>query len=602
VATAGYSQSWLTKDNIEQNAADADLSVLDKDYRQVSTENRIVVNGLFGLGYEFGEGNKIRWTNLIIRDTLKRTSLSEGKQNSQRPDRDFLEQETGWYERQVWSTQLSGGFNFDPVKIDLRAAYANSSRKAPFELAFGYSRSNIAADPYGAYFINRLDNGQTGFASIVFSELDEDLLAYGADASWEVTPQFVLSAGLEGTDTERDSERREFLAIAPSTFPSGVALFRPDYLLGSEVVDFYGIRSLETTESDPAFTATLETQAAYLQAQAEVVDGFEVNAGVRYEQAEQVVEPRQVFATPAGSTAVTRLDNDYILPALTLTWKFADDMQARFNASQTIARPQFRELMFQAYYDPESNRAYRGNPLLIDSEFKNAELRWEWYFARDQRLSAAGFWKEIDKPIEAFTGFNDNNPVTSFANAPEATLYGLELESQKYLFLSDMTERAFFASRRLVLIGNYTWSKSEISVKDGDTTDVFGTVTQPASNFFRDGAPLTGQSEHLVNLQIGLEDEDALSQQTLLISYASDRVTSRGAAGLPDIYESPGISVDFVARQGFQFLGKGMEFKFEARNLLGREYSEYQERGPNRIYFNRYDRGVKFSASITASF
>ena len=602
VATAGYSQNWLTKDNIEQNAADADLAVLDKDYRQVSTENRIVVNGLFGLGYEYGEGNKVRWTNLIIRDTLKRTSLSEGKQNSQRPDREFLEQETGWYERQVWSTQLSGSFNFDPVKIDLRAAYANSRREAPFELAFGYSRSNAAADPSGAYFINRLDNGQTGFASIVFSELDEDLLAYGADASWEVTPQFVVSAGLEGTDTERDSERREFLAIAPSTFPSGVSLFRPDYLLGSEVVDFYGIRAIETTESDPAFTATLETQAAYLQAQAEVADGFEVNLGARYEQAEQVVEPRQVFATLAGSSAVTRLDNDYILPALTLTWKFADDMQARFNASQTIARPQFRELMFQSYYDPESNRAYRGNPLLIDSEFKNAELRWEWYFARDQRLSAAGFWKEIDKPIEAFTGFNDNNPVTSFANAPAATLYGLELESQKYLFLSDMTESALFASRKLVLIGNYTWSKSEISVKDGDTTDVFGTVTQPARNFFRDGAPLTGQSEHLVNLQIGLEDEDALSQQTLLISYASDRVTSRGAAGLPDIFESPGISVDFVARQGFQFLGKGMEFKFEARNLLRTEYSEYQERGPNRVYFNRYDRGVKLSASISASF
>jgi outer membrane receptor protein involved in Fe transport len=602
VATAGYGQSWRTKDNIEQSAADADLAVLDKDYRQVSTENRVVINGLLGLGYEFGEGNKLRWTNLIIRDTLKRTSLSEGKQNSQRPGRDFLEQETGWYERQVWSTQLSGGFNLDPVKLDLRLAYANSSRKAPFELGFGYSRSNVAADPYGAYFINRLDNGQTGYANIVFSELDEDLLAYGGDASWEVTPQFVLSAGFEGTDTERDSERREFLAIAPSTFPSGVAMFRPDYLLGAQVVDFYDIRSIETTESDPAFTATLETQAAYLQAQAEVLDGFEVNAGVRYEQAEQVVEPRQVFATPAGSSATTRLDNDYVLPALTLTWKFADDMQARFNASQTIARPQFRELMFQAYYDPESNRAYRGNPLLVDSEFKNAELRWEWYFARDQRLSAAGFWKQIDKPIEAFTGFNDNNPVTSFANAPQATLYGLEIESQKYLYLSDLSESAFAASRRLVLIGNYTWSKSELSVKDGDTTDVFGTVTQPASNFFRDGAPLTGQSEHLANLQIGLEDEDSLSQQTLLISYASDRVTSRGAAGLPDIYESPGFSVDFVARQGFDFMGKEMEFKFEARNLLRRDYREYQERGPNRIYFNRYDQGVKLSASITASF
>jgi hypothetical protein len=60
--------------------------------------------------------------------------------------------------------------------------------------------------------------------------------------------------------------------------------------------------------------------------------------------------------------------------------------------------------------------------------------------------------------------------------------------------------------------------------------------------------------------------------------------------------------VDFVARQGFDFMGKEMEFKFEARNLLRRDYREYQERGPNRIYFNRYDQGVKLSASITASF
>ena len=38
------------------------------------------------------------------------------------------------------------------------------------------------------------------------------------------------------------------------------------------------------------------------------------------------------------------------------------------------------------------------------------------------------------------------------------------------------------------------------------------------SNFFIDGTPLTGQSDHLVNLQIGLEDTDRLSQQTLLLS------------------------------------------------------------------------------------
>jgi len=602
VATAGYSNGWRTEDNTEQSAANASLSIIDKDYRRVAMENRIVVNGLLGVNYESGEGNRLRFTNLIVRDTIKRTSLAEGRQNSQRPGADFREQDTAWYERQVWSSQLSGGFNFDPLKIDARVAYAKSSRKAPFELSLGYSRSNAATSPYGAYFVNRLDNGQTGYGRIVFSELGEDLLSYGFDWTYSVSPTVVLSAGYERSKTDRDSERREFQIIAPSSFESGVGMLRPDYLLGGAVIEYYKIALIESTETDPAFAASLKTNAAYAQLQAEVAEGLEVNVGARMEKAEQRVNPVQVFKTASNSGAGTNLENDYVLPALTVTYKFGDNMQFRANASKTIARPQFRELMFQAYYDPESNRAYRGNPLLVDSEFTNGELRWEWYFARDQRLSAAGFWKQIDKPIEAFTGFNDNSPVTSFANAPSVTLYGVEFEPQKYFDMDLCSDAKFFASRKAVLIGSYTWSKSKIKVGAGDTTNVFGTVTQLAKNFFIDGTPLTGQSEHLVNVQLGMEDSETLSQQTLLISYASDRVTSRGAAGLPDIYESPGVSVDFVARQGLQLFGQDLEFKFEARNLLRTKYKEFQERDGNQVFFNRHDLGSKFSFSVSTSF
>ena len=42
------------------------------------------------------------------------------------------------------------------------------------------------------------------------------------------------------------------------------------------------------------------------------------------------------------------------------------------------------------------------NPLLVDSKLTNAEARVEWYFASEQRLSLAGFYKKIDKPIETF--------------------------------------------------------------------------------------------------------------------------------------------------------------------------------------------------------
>jgi hypothetical protein len=602
IATAGFNNDWRTRENLEQTPASLDLSAVDKDYRSVATDNRIVANALVSLGYEFGVGNKLRWTNLYIHDTLKRTSLAEGKQNNQRFGADFREQNTGWYERQLAGTQLTGAFNLGAVKLNARTAYMMSEREAPFELGFGYVRTNQAASPFGNVFINRLDNGQSGFGRIAFSDLSEDVWAAGVDLSWELRPGLVLTGGLDYADTQRDSERREFQIIAPSSLPSAVAMFRPDYLVGSAVIDFYDIGLVETTESDPAFAASLRTEAAYAQLQAELREGLEVNVGTRFERGTQSVNAVQVFNSASTLDAATQLENDYVLPAVTVTYKFADAMQLRLHASKTIARPQFRELIFQAFFDPESNRAYRGNPLLVDSEFLNAEARYEWYFAPEQRFSVAAFYKDIDRPIEAFTGFNDNSPVTSFANAPRATLAGVELETQKYFYMDGFSKAPFFAARRAVVIGNYTFTRSKIEIGANDTVDVFGTSTQPASNFFVDGAPLTGQSDHVANLQLGLEHVDKLSQQTLLVSYVSDRVTSRGAAGLPDIFESPGLTVDFVMRQGLNLFGRDLQLKFEARNLFGRGYREFQEREGNKVFYNRYDLGTSFSASISASF
>jgi TonB-dependent receptor len=602
IATASFGNGWSSRDNIEQTPASFDLSVIDKDYRKVSTENRMVANALVGLGYEFADGGTLRWTNVYIHDTLKRASVAAGKQNSQRLGMDFHEQTTGWYERELLSTQLAGTFSLEPLQISARASYSTTQREAPYELDIGYVRTNRAGSPFGAYFINRLDNGQTGYAEIAFSDLDEDVWSAGVDVTSRITPSVVLTAGLDIADTKRDSTRRAFQIVAPSSFPNEVAMLRPDLLLSPAIIDFYDIGLIETTETDPAFRGRLRTEAAYAQIQSELLAGLELSAGARFERGKQAVRPLQVFDTLTNSGASTRIENDYWLPAATLTYKLRDDMQLRFNASKTIARPQFRELMFQLYYDPESNRQYRGNPLLTDSEFLNGEVRYEWYFAPEQRFSVAGFYKKIDQPIEAFTGFNDNRTETSFANAPQAVLYGGELELQKYLPLAQWFKDSFLASRRVVIVGNYTYTDSKINVDAGDTVRVYGTTVQPASNFFVDGSPLTGQSDHLFNLQLGLENPSRLSQQTLLLSYASDRVTSRGPAGLPDIYESPGLRVDFVAREALELFGTPLEAKFEVRNIFGRDYKEFQERGGNIVYYNRYDLGRKISASVTMSF
>jgi hypothetical protein len=616
VATAGYSNKWRTRDNLEQTPGSIDLSATDKDYRSVATENRVVTNALLGVGFESG-GNRLRWTNLYIHDTLKRTSLAEGQWNvTYAGDWDFREQATGWYERELLGTQLTGTLALDPVTINSRASLSKSSREAPFELSMGYSRSNNPADPYGAYFANRLSSNNRNYATVAFSDLDEDLVSAGADLAWRVASGVVLSAGYDYAYTARDSSRREFQIVAPQSsewLGSGVPLLRPDSLLGAGVIEHFDITLRETTETDPAFVARLLTHGAFAQLQAQIGPAVELSAGARFERGKQVVRPEQVFSNMTNSGAANRIENDYLLPAATLTWKFGagQDQQIRLNASKTIARPQFRELLFQRYFDPEANREYLGNPLLEDSEFFNGEARYELYFATDQRFSVAGFYKQIDNPIEAYTYFPQSTPETSFANAPEAQLYGVETELQKYFPLDAMTGNeggaigGFFGQRRLVLISNYTFTDSNIKVGAGDTTEIYGSavITRPASNYFVDGARLTGQSKHLVNLQLGLERPNRLSQQTILVSYASDRVTSRSSsAAWPDIHESPGLRVDFVVRQGVAVFGQQMDLKLEARNLLGRGYREFQKSGSNIIYYNRYDVGTSYSASVGMTF
>ena len=86
------------------------------------------------------------------------------------------------------------------------------------------------------------------------------------------------------------------------------------------------------------------------------------------------------------------------------------------------------------------------------------------------------------------------------------------------------------------------------------------------------------------------------------MNYASDRVTSRGASNQPDIVERPGFELDFVVRQGIKIGDQEIELKFEARNLTGTKYQEFQQNGANRIFYNRYQPGRSFSLGIDVEF
>ena len=605
IATAGIKNSLRNRSVLSQSGS-GDLSQVFQQQETFITDENVLVNGLLSFGLDFGD-NTIRWTNLYIRDTLKTARLSQGFDIFPGVTGfDFQNQQTAWFERQLIDTQLVGEFEFDRLGVDVRGGYARTDREAPYNANFSYTRTNLPGDPFGDQFVayfNQLSDA--GISTVAFDDLQEELWFGGVDLTYDVLDNLDVTFGYSYSDTTRRSESREFRPFIAGDFLDdslvpALGLRRPGDIINGATLAGFNVTLTEATPF-PAFDAGLEIHAGYGLFRFVPTDTITLEAGLRYEDATQVVSLDQtVFNTPIAGATATNIANDYFLPSGTITWEATPELQLRLSASQTIARPQFRELVEQVYFDPESNREFVGNPLLDDSELLNFEARGEYYFGGPDKVSVAGFYKRIDNPIENTLQSASGVVRTGFANAPEAVLYGAEFDFVYGIDLYDLGG-SFFETKQILVQFNYTYTQSEIQVGADDVAPIVGAPNQLASLLFDDGAPLVGQSDHIANFSIGLEDTEKTQQASILVNYASERVTLRGGP-LPDVVEDPGFTVDFVARTELGAISEGLELSFQVRNIFGRDNFEFQESDTGRLEINTFDVGTSFSVGLKAAF
>lgn len=594
VFVAGYDNKWQSREGVRQEGYidEGELKV-GTDYQFQSTQNDIGLNLLGGVSLEAGD-HEVRWTNFYTRNTTKEARTRAGfnylSGNVVRDDY------TEWSVRQLFSTQLAGEHFFGEAwEAKWRLAYAKTTRDAPYETRFGYGQL-----PDGTFVHNIQSN------RISFSELDDDLLSGGLDLSYRLNlsggREAVFSVGAASSDNTRTSQQRDLRFVAPNGLSADQVKSRVDYLFSDyNIGPYLQIEEVTGSNGAAAYEADLRVHAAYAQLQAELIPTVNFTAGVRYEDGRQSVTPRDLFGGTTGFLPST-IEEAYALPAATVTWNFAEDMQLRAGASKTIGRPQFRELAPQQYTDVESDRTFIGNPYLLDTEITNYDLRYEWYFARQQYLTLGVFYKLLEKPIESSVVDQGASISQTFLNAPEAVVQGAEIELKKY-FEFPSAGLDFVANKRWLMSGNYTYSNSEVRVGAGDmviTQNSLG-VAQPASFYVVDGSRLQGQSDHVANLQLGWEDDTARSQATLIVNYVSERTSARGRPGEPDLVQDPGVFLDFVYRKDFEVMGRELGLGIELRNLLRTDYDEYQELG-QKVRVNNYDLGASASVSLTARF
>ncbi|HEX6104294.1 MAG TPA: TonB-dependent receptor, partial [Gemmatimonadales bacterium] len=273
-----------------------------------------------------------------------------------------------------------------------------------------------------------------------------------------------------------------------------------------------------------------------------------------------------LFLGIRDSVVPSRLENTDVLPALGITYFLNENQQVRLSASQTLSRPEYRELSPVEFYDVLGGQRLFGNADLRRALIQNYDARWEWYPRPGETISLGAFYKRFRNPIERILVQNADgfSPDITFANADAANNYGLEVEVRKRL---DVLSEGL---RRFTAFTNVTLMESEIDVGNAGLSS----LTNPSR-------PMAGQSEYVVNAGLGYGSDDGRWNATLLYNVAGPRLTEAGISPLPDTYEQERHLLDF----SLQFpLAGAMSGKLDARNLLDERVEFLQGRVQRLTY------------------
>jgi outer membrane receptor protein involved in Fe transport len=585
-----YDNAWRNRERIRRNVANPTEFVETKN----RTINSVSATGVVNLGLNFTSDHSLSTNSFFLRNTDDETALSTRNSatflrvNGQQA-RDY---EIRFEERELTANQIRGRHVMgadtqeilpflgrgvlDGMVFEWYVSESKAETDIPNEVTFlGEDRIDPAT---GEVLSTRIR--QSDFAARYrFTELDDEVDSTG----WDLTKAFTL----ENSDIE--------LSFGQDVATKGRSYTQLDFGLGT--TELLAVPNLAGTPTDvftdanilnpvngfeltagglgtESYLAGQIEEGAYFKVDALLSQKWRLSGGVRQEEFEQASLPidRLQFDPTLGQCALVPCDEaalerihfieDELYPTFSGTRIFnnvwAETFQLRFGASETVARPDLREVSAATYIDPLTEARVIGNPNLVTSPIKNFDARAEWFFENGDNFTASVFYKDIERPIETVQGAgSDDNIVLTFTNAQSAEVQGLEVEWLKDLSAlgPDFFEPIFFS-------GNITLSDSEVTIGD------------VAFNLTNDVRPMSQQSDYVANLQLGYDSDNGGHSFTIVYNTFGERLFFAGRDGAPDAYEQPFDSLDFV----YSFYPTDrLSLKFRVQNLLDEKLEIQQD-------------------------
>ena len=563
-----YANAYRFQDNVNnQNQLSNDgfssyVALNDNKYI-----NDINMGGIAGLSIFLNPLNKISYKAIVNVKTsnifTQRAGTVYDRQQLVKGNEFVFDQNT------FFTNQLNGEHSLSQkLKFNWYGAFNILDAYSPDQRRILYTKNINGSDPYVLNISNTLSQ-QSG--SRVFKSLSDYIYTGGGDLTLKLNQQ-TIKAGYMIQVKDRLYDAQLFAITMPidnlslRSLPADQAFVSSNF--GNGYDNKFAFNSIQNRNF--RYLANTILNAGYLQFDNKISNGLRVVWGLRVENFDQLVGSVKKWDPRHTYSQVT----DY-LPGVNASIKLTEKANLRLTGSQTVIRPELRELSALSIYDFELNASVSGNPDLKRTKITNTDLRYEYYPSAGEMFTAGVFFKNFENPIESiYQEGSGGSSLFSFQNAAKATAFGFELEGRKKL------------SKRFTLQANGSYINSKIEDKNIGIS-----------------RPLQGQSPYLINAGLLYDVAEKGLNITALVNQVGKRIYLVGdiqaGAGSPDVYENPRALIDFQVSK--KFANNKAEVKMTISDLLNQRQIFYQNGDSNTGYDAAKD-GLRFSRKFGTTY
>lgn len=538
------------------------------DFQQYNEAIRL--GGVFNTAYRINQNHKLVWRNTLTRDSDKEARYFSGEDNNQGGI--ISSERLRWIERRLFSTGVEGDHalpKLNNVVFKWQFTFSSSGRDEPdlrevlrAQQADGrFAYLNIGSS--GQRFFNTF----TDYIYEPQAEISQPFFKGKFTGAWSV--------GFRATLRNRDFDARRLRFQLQN--PNAVDVYLPsNKLFAPENLRPGAFELREETRGSDRYTANMDIYGGYGMVDMGIGSRWRVITGVRVEDADIKVITKDPFIP--NTPSIANLANRDPLPAVNVIYALTPRQNLRFSYSQTVSRPDFRELSPFEFTNVQGGFNVAGNPNLRRAKINNYDARWEWFLGGNRLIAASFFAKDFTDPIES-TVQPTTDLRSSFLNAEGAINRGVEFEMREGL--GSLSKRL----RDFSVQANFTFVDSRVTIRPEDQ----GILTSRER-------PLAGQSRYIYNIISEWSRPTLRSQARFYVNSVSRRLSQVGTNGLPDIYQESNLFLDFVYQYTLTESGR-TSIRFNAENLGDNRYGWTQAGLPARTYYlgRTYTVGVTYS-------